>query len=119
MPIMNKVNSHPPVLLGLTESELILVLSVSISSSFILLVIIFYSIGVWWIAIPTTPMLSAIVVNFSAKKLVKESIGKPDNYYPMYIKKKIRSFIGRFLNSPDEYEDGVWSIVRRNRFDEK
>lgn len=109
---LHRVNSLPPVLLGLSSDELVLVILLVMLSTLVLTCGIGFLLGVWWIGIVITPLLSVIGVRYVAAFLRAVKLGKPDNYYPVYVMNKIERILGNDVWS----YSGPWFVVRRNRY---
>ncbi|CBL45395.1 hypothetical protein HDN1F_35070 [gamma proteobacterium HdN1] len=112
MPALHLVNEQPPVLLGLSEDEFILVLVVSFISSAIGSCLAFELVWHWWAGLIFLPITTVFTMRSLAALLCKKKRGKPQNYYPLLLKQWIEKTFG---GGASTYV-GPWSIVRRNRF---
>lgn len=113
MPGLHLVNEQPPVLLGLSEHELVLVVVVSFAATTVCSCLVFALIWHWWAGIVIMPILGAFGTQHAAAFLCRIKRGKPANYYPLLL---IQWFDRRFGTGAATY-CGPWSIIRRNRFE--
>lgn len=113
VPELDRVNEQPPVILGLSQSELNWAMLSGFVVTPILLALLFSTFWIWWIGLVISPFAGLGVIRLFAFNLCRLKIGKPDNYYPLLIKQKFEQLMG---TSYTKYS-GAWAILRRNRYE--
>lgn len=109
---LHRVNSLPPVLLGLSSDELYTTIALVFISTLSATTAVFAPFGIWWMGIIITPLASVVGVFYAASFLNSVKLGKPEHYYKIYLIKMFDKFIG---NDVWSYA-GPWVVVRRNRY---
>lgn len=112
-PGLNRVNEQPPLVLGLSQSELLVAIGIGYLVTPILLALVFSMIWIWWIGLVISSIAGLFVVRGFASVLCRLKIGKPENYYALLIKQRLAVLVGNV----NVQHDGPWAINRRNRFE--
>lgn len=113
IPGLDHVNEQPPVVLGLSQSELVMAIIIGFVLTPILLALVFAVIWIWWIGLVISSFAGLFVVRAFASVLCKLKIGKPDNYYPLLIKQRLATLMGH----TSMLHNGPWAVIRRNRYE--
>lgn len=112
-PLLDRVNEQPPILRGLTQAEFNLVALGSVVIAVLVGCLLFAMVWKWWFGLVIAP-ISSIALFFSISTyLAGIKLGKPPNYYPMVIRRRLEKLLG---NDAMQHA-GAWSILRRNRFE--
>jgi conjugative transfer region protein (TIGR03750 family) len=114
-PGLDRVNEQPPVLLGLSQSELFVATGIGFLLTPVILVLIFALIWIWWIGLVISSFVGVFVVRGCASLICRLKIGKPENYYPLLVKQRLAALLG----AASMQHDGPWAVIRRSRFEGK
>jgi len=112
-PSLDRVNEQPPVLLGLSQSELNGAMLIGFVMTPVLLACVFAMIWIWWIGLAIGPLVGLFVIRTIASVFCKYKIGKPENYYPLLVKQRLATLMG----IASMQQEGPWAVIRRNRFE--
>ena len=113
MPILQRTNELPPVLLGLSEDELLLVIISSAVVSLLLSCLVCALLWHWWACIAVAPIPAVLGTRYGGSLLCRIKLGKPANFYPLLIAQRFDRLLGTGATS----SSGPWSVIRRNRFE--
>lgn len=112
-PGLDRINEQPPVLLGLSQSELNGAMLIGFGITPVVLAFLFAMIWIWWIGLVISPLVGLFVIRALASVFCKLKIGKPENYYPLLVKQRLAALMG----AASMQHDGPWGVIRRNRFE--
>lgn len=111
--LLFRVNELPPVLLGLSLSELQLLLTLCAMVSTALCTGLFALIGHGYFGLVLSPVVMAVMVRQLAAVMRRCKLGKPAHYFPLLLRQRWERVLGKDINSVQ----GPWSILRRNRYE--
>lgn len=113
-----RVNNQPPVLLDLSQDELLVILISVVIISIISSCLLFALVWRWYGGLPLSLILAPWLTKLVGRRYARMKTGKPDNYYPLIIKGQIERLIDIFLGTTNAIKPGTWSTTRRNRYEQ-
>ncbi len=113
MPILQRTNEPPSVLLGLSEDELLLVMICAAVIALFLSGLVCALLWHWWACFAVAPIPAVLLARYGGSLLCRIKLGKPANYYPLLI----AQWFDRLWRTGATSSCGPWSVIRRNRFE--
>lgn len=110
---LDRINEQPPVLLGLSNDELVLAIALSGLAALVLCSAIAAVVWKWWGGFIGAPIATTLLVRFTAGQMRRMKLGKPANFYPLLLKKRFDDLLGSGVSN----HIGPWFTLRRNRYE--